>query len=413
MALAHSYSYSHLILLLFTLQCTTTLQHQITTVDLQVLREIKTSLYGPHFFSTWNFASPNPCSTFAGITCSPSNQVDSLQLGPNLSGSLSLPSLSLLSELSQFVLSPGSVTGPIPPQLGSLTNLRVISLTKNRLTGSIPEFIFYLPNLHTLDLSYNLLTGSVPPCFTTLNRLKVLILASNQLSGPVPKFLPSQLLHADLKNNRFTGKIPNQMPVSLHYLSLSSNELVGPITGIVSLLELVYLDLSMNQLSGLIPGPLFHLSLSTILLQRNNFTGTLPVVIPSPSSFSPSSLYGPGSIVDLSHNAISGKLSPVFADVETIFLNNNRITGTVPVEYVNSVSSGRTKTLYLQHNFLSGVPDEKPGRGGWLNSATVCLSYNCLMPPVEMTTCPSRAGGQLSRPVNQCFVFNNGSSING
>ncbi|XP_057464617.1 receptor protein-tyrosine kinase CEPR1-like [Actinidia eriantha] len=401
-----------LALVLLLLHCRTS-QQQISPVDLAALQQIKnelTDIPGTDFLATWDFTSPDPCTTFAGITCSAAipRRVDSLTLGtglsdsPGLAGSLS-SSLSTLTGLTQLVLFPGLVTGPIPSQLGTLKNLRVISLTNNRLTGPIPTAITLLPNLHTLDLSYNQLTGYVPPSLYELTQLKVLILASNLLSGQLPSELPSQLLHLDVKNNGISGRLPKKLPLSLRYLSASGNELWGPLNGLQSLSELVFLDLSMNHLSGPIPFSLFRPSLSSMLLQRNNLSGGVPhsfIPLSSPSS------YGQGSIVDLSHNSLGGQLSAVLAGVESLFLNNNRLIGSVPVEYVDSVRRGSTKTLYLQHNYISGFPIVPLP-----DSVSVCLSYNCMVPAVRLTAgCPASAGQQLSRPIYQCSVFNNGST---
>ncbi|GFZ12320.1 leucine-rich repeat (LRR) family protein [Actinidia rufa] len=374
--------------LVLLLHCRTSRQQQqkISAVDLAALRQIKnelTDIPGTDFFSTWDFTSPNPCTTFAGLTCSAANprRVDSLTLGtglsdsPGLAGSLS-PYLSSLTELTQLILFPGLVTGLIPSQLGALKNLRVISLTNNRLTGPIPTAITLLPNLHTLDLSYNQLTGCVPQSLSELTRLKVLILASNLLSGELPSDLPSQLLHLDVKNNGISGRLPEKLPLSLRYLSASGNELWGLLNGLQSLSELVFLDLSMNHLNGPIPFSLFRPSLSSMLLQRNNLSGGVP------RSFIPlsSSSYGQGSIVDLSHNSLGGQLSAVLAGVESLFLNNNRLIGSVPVEYVDSVRMGSTRTLYLQHNYISEFPILPLP-----DSVSVCLSYNCMVPVVGLT----------------------------
>ncbi|KAK9270662.1 hypothetical protein L1049_026244 [Liquidambar formosana] len=393
-------------------------RQKISAVDLAALLAIKNSLTdipGTDFFSSWAFTSSDPCSSFSGITCSldPSTltlRVTSLTLGtglsdsPGLAGSLS-PSLSNLSELTQLVLFPGIVTGPIPLQLGTLKNLRVISLTTNRLTGPIPTTISTLQNLHTLDLSYNQLIGSIPPRLTELPQLKVLILASNRLSGALPS-VSTQLLHLDLKKNGFFGRLPPSLPSSLRYLSVSENSMWGPLNVLESLSELVYLDLSMNQFSGTIPDSLFHSTLSSMLLQRNNLSGGLP---PRPiTAVDGTSSYGEGSIVDLSHNFLTGELSDILTGVESLFLNNNRLIGTVPEEYVKNVYRGSTKTLYLQHNYISGFLVQ-PGLG-LPDSVSLCLSYNCMVPPVGLMACPASAGGQLSRPKNQCSVFNNGST---
>ncbi|XP_029125972.1 leucine-rich repeat receptor-like serine/threonine-protein kinase BAM2 [Cajanus cajan] len=406
MATPH-YSLLHFVVVVLPLiSASTSSQQNMNPLDLKALLSIKNTLtevspFKP-FFSTWNLTAPDPCSSFSGVTCF-LRRVSILSLGSNslpLAGSL--PELvSLLTELTQLILSPGIVTGPIPPQLGRLTKLRVISLPSNRFTGTIPSTLSSLKNLHTLDLSHNQLAGSVPPSLTELPQLKVLILASNSLTGALPRTVSSPLLHLDLKSNQLTGPLTVSLPLALRYLSLSQNLMWGPLTnGLESLSELVFLDLSMNHFSGPIPAQLFSLpALSNIFLQRNNLSGGLP------RGPRPRPNYAEGSIVDLSHNALSGELSDAFDGVESLFLNNNRFTGRVPEVYVKSVCRGTTRTLYLQHNYLTGIPLQV----GTVvpDTASLCFSYNCMVAPPKIMTCPASAGGELPRPVAQCSVFNN------
>lgn len=156
----------------------------------------------------------------------------------------------------------------------------------------------------------------------------------------------------------------------------------------------------MNQFVGPIPAQLFFRPmLYSLFLQRNNLSGGLPQ---RPNNGGPS--IGEGAIIDLSHNSLSGEMSTVFDGVESLFLNNNRLIGRVPEEYVKSVCRGSTRTLYLQHNYFTGIPLEE---GTMLpDTASLCLSYNCMEPPATLMTCPASAGEQLSRPAAQCSVFN-------
>ncbi|KAK8588572.1 hypothetical protein V6N13_087483 [Hibiscus sabdariffa] len=386
---------------------------KISALDLAALSAIKDSLTdipGSTFFSTWDFASPDPCSSFTGVTCGFNGRVSILSLGtglsdsPGLAGSLS-PALSNLTLLTQLILFPGLVTGPIPPQLAQLTGLRVISLTNNRLTGPIPPSFSTLPFLHTLDLSSNQLSGSIPPGLTKLPSLKILVLSSNELTGQLPVTVSAQLLHLDLKKNRIKGPLP-RLPSTVRYLSVSENSMWGPLDALDSLSELVYLDVSMNQFSGPIPTSLFiNPSLASLFLQRNNLSGGLPSIEVDPALQS----YGEGSTVDLSHNFITGEITPLLAGVETLFLNNNRLVGSVPEEYVKSVYDGTTTTLYLQHNYLSGFP--LPHGSTLPDKVSLCLSYNCMEPPVGIADCPASAGRQPSRPESQCSVFSHGGSL--
>ncbi|KAL7609813.1 probably inactive leucine-rich repeat receptor-like protein kinase IMK2 [Lactuca sativa] len=398
-----------------------TTQQQLAAGDLNALHQIMdtlTDVKNGGFFSTWNFSSPeNPCSSFAGVTCSVVNdklRVTALLLGngfsdsPGLAGTISAIGIYDLTELTQLILYPGIVTGFIPSQLGRrLKNLRVVSLTNNRLTGTIPETISELQNLHTLDLSHNKLTGVIPPTLASaLPELKVLVLAYNNLAGEIPEFSDeSQLIHLDFRNNMLSGTLPETMPATLRYLSLSSNGLWGPLNSLPSS-NLVYLDLSMNKFSGPIPDSFFSSSLSSMYLQRNNLSGELP----PPSPFFES--YGPASIVDLSHNFLSGDIPNFLESVETLFLNNNHFTGKVPEEYVRNVFAGAMRTLYLQHNYISSFPVENPRDMVLPDGVALCLSYNCMVPPtVGLAACPASAGGAFSRPFRQCSVFNIGNSI--
>ncbi|XP_057786512.1 MDIS1-interacting receptor like kinase 1-like [Salvia miltiorrhiza] len=379
--------------------------------DVAALRDIKNSLTditsAAQFFSTWDFSSAadaDPCSSFAGVTCSAS-RVTILTLGTGLSDSPGLAgtlpaAIARLAALTQLILFAGIVTGPIPPELAALRRLRVISLAGNRLTGAIPPEILRLPALHTLDLSRNRLSGAVPPPLAAAPQLKILVLAGNRLTGEFPGDLPPQLLHLDLSSNLLTGELPAKLPAALRYLSAANNRLRGSLSGsaLDPLSDLAYVDLSMNELSGPVPGPLLRRGVTSLLLQRNNFSGGLPESPPWEAVA--------GSTVDLSHNFLSGEVTAALAGVETLFLNNNRLSGGVAAEYAASVAAGTMKTLYLQHNYLTGFP---LGVGSALpEAAAVCVSYNCMAaPPLGLAACPDSAGEQLSRPAYQCNGFHN------
>ncbi|CAN0890210.1 MDIS1-interacting receptor like kinase 2 [Linum grandiflorum] len=304
---------------------------------------------GSNFFSSWDFTA-DPCN-FAGVYCQ-SDRVVALNLGDPTAGSPGLignldPAVGKLTALAELTLVPGRVMGSLPDSISHLTELRFLAINRNFLTGAIPDSISRLTNLKTLDLSYNQLTGTVPPSIGSIPGLSNLILCHNRLSGSVPAFGSRSLTRIDLSHNQLSGLIPPySFPSSLQYLSLSKNRLVGPVDGFLNRLDqLNYLDLSVNLFSGSIPGRVFTFPITNLHLQRN------------------------------------------------------LLAGEVPSSLVERLLAGEMETLYLQHNYLTGIKIN-PAAGIPARSS-MCLQYNCMVAPVQ-SPCPLKAGRQKVRPFDQC-----------
>jgi len=402
--------------------------------DAAALRDLRASLRdlpGSRFFDSWD-DTRSPCA-YAGVVCAPDDADDTssssssstvlrvsvLTLGtgladsPGLTGTLP-DSLSTLAALTDLVLYPGRVTGPIPSGLGAgLRRLRLLSLAGNQLTGAVPASLAGLPDLHTLDLGGNRLDGAVPAGLLLPDSpsLKVLILANNGgISGEIPDgFASSGLFHVDLARNALAGGLP-PLPATLRYFSVAGNAMQGTLDGAFGggadggsasaspppplPADLAFLDLSMNNFSGPIPSSVFGLpSLSSLLLSRNNFTGALSV--PAPPSLE-------WAVVDVSHNGISGEVPEALAAAGSLYVNNNRLSGEVPAAVARSVLAGRMTTLYAQHNFLTGFP--VPPEAPLPDSAALCLSYNCMDLPSASAAdgCPTIGGPLEARPAEQC-----------
>ncbi|MBA0763916.1 hypothetical protein Gotri_013309 [Gossypium trilobum] len=221
------------------------------------------------------------------------------------------------------------------------------------------------------------------------DKLTNVLLCHNNLSGSVPPFLSQALTRLDLKRNALTGSLPNSFSPSLQFLSLSWNQLTGPVDSVVSRLDqLSFLDLSFNRFTGPIPDRIFSFPLTNLHLQRNSFYGPVQ----------------PGdqvkiSTVDLSHNMLSGRISPMFSTVQNLYLNHNRFTGQVPDSLVDRLLSASLQTLYLQHNFLTGIGINPTAEIP--QSTSLCIQYNCMVPPVQ-TPCPLKFETQKTRPTSLC-----------
>lgn len=379
------------LLLLLAFPAAVAILDPVDFLALQSIRKSLDDLPGSAFFSTWDFTA-DPCD-FQGVFCS-QDRVIALALGdpragsPGLTGRLD-PAISRLSMLTELSLVPGRVFGSIPESVSGCSELRFLALSKNFLSGPIPSSLSSLSLLRTLDLSFNILSGQIPPSLVSIPMLSNLILCHNRLSGHIPSFPDSaSLLRLDLKHNNLTGTVPN-LPASLQYLSLSSNLLAGPVDWVLPKLNrLNFLDLSMNRLAGPIPGCVFSFPLESLQLQRNSFVG--PVVPEREVSI---------RVVDLSFNRLSGQVSPMLAAVGSLYLNNNRFTGEVPGRFGERLVGAGMQVLYLQHNFLTGM--EISPAAEIPVSSSLCLQYNCMVPPVE-TPCPIKSGTAVVRPTDQC-----------
>ncbi|KAK6239272.1 hypothetical protein QUC31_004741 [Theobroma cacao] len=362
---------------------------------LQSIRKSLTDLPGSNFFASWDFTS-DPCN-FAGVYCE-ADKVIALNLGDPRAGSPGLtgridPAIGKLSALAELSIVPGRIYGSLPQSVSQLKDLRFLAISRNFISGDVPATLGQLRRLKTLDLSYNQLTGKISPSIGTLPELTNVILCHNHLSGSVPPFLSRTLTRFDLKHNALSGSLaPDSLPPSLQSLSLSWNQLTGPVDRLLSRLDqLNYLDLSLNQFTGPVPGRLFSFPITNLQLERNLFTG--PVQPADQVTI---------STVDLSHNRLSGQISPMLSTVQNLYLNNNQFTGQVPACFVDRLLSASIQILYLQHNYLTGI-EINPTAEIPLSSS-LCLQYNCMVPPVQ-TPCPLKAGKEKTRPTAQCNAW--------
>ncbi|CAI5463681.1 unnamed protein product [Closterium sp. Yama58-4] len=290
--------------------------------------------------------------------------------GHVLSGGLPL-SLSRLSHLVALDLSSNRhLSGSIPPALFALPSLRELTLRGNNLTGAplptttaAPAATLPVPGLESLDVGGNALSGSIPAQVSLLTGLTRLALDHNQLDGSLPRELGALWMLRDLhlQGNAFRGGLDD--------ITTAIDPPANASFGIDRYRSLIKLFPLLAVLDGRrrflhAPPPYFPL-LRYLNASHNNLT------CESRQNFQQIA-----SVVDLSHNQISGELVNIVevawtehALMDVLRLSHNQLSGDVP-SYLLGALGGE---LDLSHNLLT---DTLPA----LNPAmtVVNLSHNQL-----------------------------------
>lgn len=228
-----------------------------------------------------------------------------------------------------------------------------LDLGYNKLTGRIPQDLFW-HKLKYLYMDYNSLTGQLPANFTLLQSIEYFTLNHNQLSGPISSSLGDcrTLRSLDLAENYLTGSLPNnfQYLSNLRMFKMNLNYLVGVVPWYIGdYWDLKQLFLADNFFHGSLPVELNQLTaLDHIELQRNLMTGPLSHFI--------AGNFTNMKIISLSYNRFHGSLTSLnsfafMSSLESIFLQDNFLTGTIP----STIFSIRSLTaLSFGSNCLSG-----------------------------------------------------------
>ncbi|KAM7492828.1 hypothetical protein LguiA_035749 [Lonicera macranthoides] len=264
--------------------------------------------------------------------------------------------LGKLKKLRYLSLAHNHFFEDIPPDLGQICGtLEELDLSGNQLTGGLPQTFALCSSLLSLNLGSNQLSGNfITTVISTLPSLKYLYVPFNNVSGNVPPSLTNftQLHVLDLSSNAFTGTIPSGFCSSaspssaLEKILLANNYLTGEVPKeIGNCKNLKTVDFSFNKLTGSIPSEIWRLPyISDVIMWANSLTGEIPEGI-----------------------CING------GNLQTLILNNNFITGAIPLSIVNCTN---LIWVSLSSNRLKGeIP---AGIGNLLNLAILQLGNNSL-----------------------------------
>nr|XP_027099551.1 receptor-like protein EIX2 [Coffea arabica] len=249
--------------------------------------------------------------------------------GNNLQGSI--PSeIGQLSKLTNLSLFDNELNGTIPINLGQLTKLQDFDVGDNSLTGVLSEDHFAkLRELKSLDLSGNSLALNVSSSWVPPFQLRRIWMGSIIVGPRFPAWLRTQeeVWELDMRNASISDAMPSWFRVLCHNITsvdLSSNSLTGN-----------PLEFKQHRPS--------RYRYREIFLSSNKFDGSLK------------SLPLDISYLDLSHNFLTGHIPQLEVGqtsvVQSLLLNDNRFTGTIPEDLCKSENLSE---LDLSNNLLSG-----------------------------------------------------------
>lgn len=195
----------------------------ISVIDADPERVALKALYrstgGPGWTGNDGWLSEQPVGEWYGVETDVSGKVIALRLPENnLSGFLPAE-LGDLTHLQELNLYENRLSGPLPPEVGNATGLRELDLGNNALEDSIPETLGKLVSLRRLNFESNRFEGPIPPNMGGLTDLRFLNFFNNILSGNLPpEFAGLRNLEAlYIDENQLTGAIT---PTFAHLESL-------------------------------------------------------------------------------------------------------------------------------------------------------------------------------------------------
>lgn len=276
----------------------------------------------------------------------------------NFSGNIP-PSLGNISSLQILSISRNNLTGDFPSELGQLFNLKTLELSSNKLSGRVPHQLYNISSIQIISITNNLLTGSFPPTLgLTLPKLTSFLADLNNFYGSIPPTLAnaSGLIKISIGDNWLTGPIPLNLGSlqQLQVLHFGHNPLgtdranhISFISTLTNCTNLQILSLSRIWIGGVIPNAIGNLStkLTSLWLNDNHITGNLPVEIGNLVSL---------EYLDLRNNTLSGNIPDSIGKLtklQELYPSENYFTGEIPPS-IGNISG--LQILVLEQNMLTG-----------------------------------------------------------
>ncbi|KAM3372792.1 hypothetical protein ACQJBY_019596 [Aegilops geniculata] len=279
----------------------------------------------------------------------------------HIEGQLPANISSMFPELAFLDISHNNISGAVPSSLCNIGSMEVMDLSNNNFTGKVPSCLFTdCSALNILTLSNNNLRGLILDGASNLSVMSAIYLDNNKFEGSLPRNLSGSVEIMDLHDNKLSGELDTSswnLP-RLTALSLARNSLSGNIhPEICNLTSLQLLDLSDNYFTGCIPNcnitlPLYHLSISGNLLSG------------FPNTFFNSSFM---MALDISRNQFTGNLewTRYLSEITLLLLGRNKFEGQISS---NLCRLQHLSIIDISHNRLSGsvppcigdIPFEEP-----------------------------------------------------
>lgn len=233
-----------------------------------------------------------------------------------------------------------AAVGPLfPAEIGKLKSLRFINLSANQIQGPIPKTITALPNLEIFDVSNNDIIGTFPDFQS--DALMVLDISKNRFYGALPRELFGHpkieretapylkpLVKFDISHNGFNYTIPLNGQSGFYDVELQTETVLK---------NLQYFDLGYNLFSGTIPNNIGNFaSLQGLFLESNRLVGTIPKALYRGSGIGANPL--PLVQLFLQNNQLSGTLPSGLANIENLkelYVDGNKLTGTISPNICN------------------------------------------------------------------------------